>query len=345
VAAAVPAVSYAIFGFTTDQSWLILASVIGGIGIGGGLASALQTPALISVLASGVAESRRATLIALVQASWVVAQGVGAVLSFLPAFLQSALAQTFFAAHSTSYFLMSALAIVSALPLFFLTGKTTTAEGAERAPPTDTGKTLEMTPAASRGVHTSKAVLLKFSIVFALGGFGVGMLVQLLPTWYNLKFGVSEGTAGLWMAIAQIPSLAAVPLIPQLVRRKGALFTSVTTGFIATFFVMFMPLAGQFEIVALLFVGRSIFWSITWPVLQSYVVGGVAEKERGAAVGVTYAAWSITNAAATFMGAYLFNIGQLQVPFVIATAAFFGTITTLLIFFRNSAPEQIVTTR
>ncbi len=187
---------------------------------------------------------------------------------------------------------------------------------------------------------SSKAVLLKFSVVFALGGFGVGMIVQLLPTWYNLKFGVSESTAGLWMAIAQIPSLAAVPLIPQLVKRKGALFTSVTTGFIATFFVMFMPLAGQFELVALLFVGRSVFWSIAWPVLQSCVVGGVEEEERGRAVGVTYAAWSLTNAVATYVGAYLLNVGLLEVPFVIATVAFFGTIAALLMFFRNVQNRQ-----
>jgi hypothetical protein len=57
-------------------------------------------------------------------------------------------------------------------------------------------------------------------------------------------------------------------------------------------------------------------------------------------VGVTYAAWSLTNAAATFVGAYLLNVGQLQLPFAIATVAFFGTIATLLLFFRNSRPEM-----
>jgi MFS family permease len=343
LAAAAPAISYAIFGLTRNQSWLVVASAIGGIGFGGGLASALQTPALYSRLAKGVAESRRATLIALVSASWIVAQGVGAILSYLPAFFQSALAQSFFGAHNVSFLTMAALALFSAIPLFFLTEeKMTTTEKSDLSARAE-GPPEEVPALPKRTLASPKTMLLKFSVVFALAGIGVGMFVQLLPTWYNLKFGVSEGTAGLWIAMAQIPSVAAVPLIPLLVRRVGALFTSVATGFVATSFIVFMPLAGQFELVAVLFVGRSFFWSIAWPVLQSYLIGLTREEKRGTAVGVTYAAWSVANAAATLVGGYMFTMGLLQVPLVLATVALFGTTLALLTFFHRvrTAPTTV----
>jgi MFS family permease len=344
LAAAIPAISYAMFGLTTDRSWLVLASAVGGIGFGGGLANALQTPALYARLARGVAESRRAMLMALVSAAWVVAQGVGAVLSFLPAFFQSTLAQSFFFAHNVSYFVMAAMAVLSAVPLFFLRAETSPTMESRGDPSTTREKPPGVVPNLFTRTDTSKATLLRFSVVFALTGFGAGLFVQLLPTWYNLRFGVSEGAAGLWIAFAQIPSVAAVPLIPMLVRRRGTLFTSVTTGLISTFFVVFMPLAGRFELAALLFVGRSFFWSITWPVLQSYLIGSIEEKRRGTAVGVTYAVWSIANAAATLAGGYVLTMGLLQIPLVVASFIYFGTVLALLTFFRNTSPALTTTT-
>lgn len=333
IAAVTPALSYAIFGLSTNPSWLIVASIIGGVGIGGGLASAIQTPALLSTLAGGAPEPKRATLIALVQVDWVVAQGVGAVLSFLPSLLQSTFNLNFMSAHSMSYFLMSALAIASTIPLLFVTEK-------DRDLAAETGYVPHAVASSAvnsraRRFISSKAALLKFSLVYALSGLGVGVAIQLLPTWYNLRFGISEGTAGLWMSIALVPSLVAVPLIPRLIRRKGTLFTLVSSGSIATLLLMLMVVPGQFETVALLFVGRSVFWSISWPVLQSYMVGSAKVKERATVVGVTNAAWDGASAAATFVGGYLLQMGLLYVPFLIASASFFAMMLLILIFFRK----------
>ena len=62
---------------------------------------------------------------------------------------------------------------------------------------------------------------MRFSVVFALTGVGLGVLIQLLPTWFALRFGVSEDEVGLWIGLANAASIIAIPLIPRLVEGGG----------------------------------------------------------------------------------------------------------------------------
>ena len=98
----IPTVSYAIFGLTLDPAWLILASVIGGVGLAGGLGVAINSPAILPLLAASTSDKNRTMLFGLTQGAFIAALTIGALLSFLPSFLVFQFSLSSWAAHSYS---------------------------------------------------------------------------------------------------------------------------------------------------------------------------------------------------------------------------------------------------
>src|SRR5437899_493799 len=116
---AVPCISYAIFGLTLNSYYLIIAGIVGGVGFAGGFATSLSTPSFFPLLAGSTPHEKRTRLFGLVEGAWIMALSIGSFLSFLPAVLISNFSLGSAAAHSESYFLMSALVVMSVVPLLF----------------------------------------------------------------------------------------------------------------------------------------------------------------------------------------------------------------------------------
>ncbi|MDH2900675.1 MAG: MFS transporter [archaeon] len=347
----VPAISYVIFALTTNAYWLIVASVIGGVGVAGGIAVAISGPALLPLLANATSDKNRTTLFGATQGAWAIALTIGSLLSYLPGFFMRYLSQSSLSAHAISYYAMATLAAASAIPVLFIKEgkkqkerKQIGEEAAETAPITqrrtavswilDLPKSTRKIPLASTGITA------KFSIVYALSGLGLGVIVQLLASWYYLQFGIPESTAGLWIGIAEVGSIPTIFMIPWLVRRRGTLNIAVAFLAISALFLGFMPLSGVFILAAIFFVARNIFVNISWPVMQSYMMGIVAEKERATITGIATTAWGLANAVGTLIGGSLLASGMLYLPFVIGVAGYIGSSIALWIFFRRVKPPE-----
>jgi MFS family permease len=205
------------------------------------------------------------------------------------------------------------------------------------------GKTSSEFLAASSRVFVGRrrSNIAKFALIYGLAGLGVGALVQVLPTWYNLRFGVSESDVGIWMALAQLVSLVGLPLIPRIALGR-TVAASVGTGIAGTLFLITMSLSGRFEIAALFFAVRSVLWVISWVVLQSYMVGVVPEAERATVSGIAFAAFVAAMAIGTFAGEALLGAGLLLLPFLVGTVGYLGSSTALLLFFRRLKPPEEV---
>ncbi|MFI5450500.1 MAG: MFS transporter [Candidatus Bathyarchaeia archaeon] len=335
----IPVISYAIFGLTLNPYLLIFASILGGIGLAGGLGVAINSTALLPMLAATTSDKNRTTLFGILQASWITAITIGSLLSFLPSILISSFSLTSHDAHSYSYFIMSLLVVISTIPILFVKEK----RGAETQmtiPPILSPQSLKRRSISWKLPIVSGRRILDFAIVFAFAGFGLGVIVQLVPTWYNLQFGASETTAGLWIAVAEFSGVIGIPIIPRLVKRRGTVTTSAITSLLSCFFLALMPVAGFFEGAALLFVLRSVLITISWPILQSYMMGIVAERERATTVGITYTAWGLATSVATYVGGYLLGGGLLWVPFLLGALAYVGSSLLIWIFFRKIKPPE-----
>jgi predicted MFS family arabinose efflux permease len=116
----------------------------------------------------------------------------------------------------------------------------------------------------------------------------------------------------------------------------------VVTGFVALFFLVLMPLFGWFQIVALLFVVRSILWAISWTVLQSFTMGVTAESRRSTTYGIVFAAWGVASSVGNFIGSEFLSVGLLYLPFATSCVAYLGYSVALLVFFRRTRPPEEV---
>jgi MFS family permease len=335
----IPCASYAVFGLTLDPSWLLFASALGGVGFAGGLAYAMANPAAIPLLAESTSKRNRTTFFGLSQATFTFALSLGALLSVVPGLLIDFLGEDSTVAHSESYFLMSGLMVASVIPLLFFKEK----RGNVNRPDDKTSVIAEIRGTGSTWLKThvtSWPKIAKLSCVFALTGLGVGVIVQLLPTWYALKFGVSEDTVGNWTGLANGVSILIIPIIPRLVKRRGTLISSAVTGMASAGYVALMPIAGSFEGAAALFVVRTLFEAMAWAMLLSYTMGAVPEPERATAVGVTLTAWGIGATGGTYLGGVLLGSGLLYYPFVVCALAYASASIALPIFFRNNSTAE-----
>jgi MFS family permease len=342
-----PALSYAIYGFTVDPYWLIIASIVGGVGFAGGLAVAISSPALLPLIADSTTDQNRTNVFGLTQGVWTIALTIGALLSFIPGLLISILGEPTFTAHSVSYYFMALLVLTSGVPLFFI--HEVRRGGVQIS-------SLEAPDALQRGTtiisrFTRRVAIPKFSIasgkeiakfsaVFALSGLGLGVIVQLLPLWYNLKFGTSESATGLWIAIAEFVAIITLPIIPRIAKRRGTLASSALTMLIGAIILGFMPLPNSFVFAASLFVVRSIFGFMSWPILQSYMMGVVQEKVRASAVGIATTAWGLANSIGTLVGGVILGAGLLSLPFVIGVIGYGGGAILLYFFFKKIKPPE-----
>ena len=161
-----------------------------------------------------------------------------------------------------------------------------------------------------------------------------------MPTWYNLRFGTNETTAGIWIAIAEFAGLIAIPIIPRLVKRRGTVTASAISGFASCILLGVMPVAGVFEVAAVLFVLRGILITISWPIQQSYMMGIVAEKERATTVGITFTAWGLATSIGTYFGGYLLGNRLLWEPFLLGAGAYFVSSFLIWYFFRKIKPPE-----
>jgi MFS family permease len=374
----VPAISYAIFGLTLDPTWLIIASVVGGVGFAGGLGVAIQSPAILPLLAASTSEKNRTMLFGVTNGAFILALTIGGLLSFLPSFLGSQFSLDSHIAHSYSYFLMALIVIVSTIPVLFvrerrnreeevvsssLSSSSSSSSSSSCSSIRPEATTITEGSAGGKGNQeeeeekekrkkkrkfsrkqllpvASGRKIVNFSIIFAFAGLGLGVIVQLMPTWYALRFGTSETTAGLAIAVAEFAGIFSIPVIPRLVKQRGTVITSVATTILSAVFLGLTPLAGFFALAAAMLVFRNVFMTIAWPVQQSYMIGVVEESERATVVGITYTAWGVAASIATFLGGYLLGVGLLSVPFVISFASYVVSSLLLYYMFRHIRPPE-----
>jgi MFS family permease len=144
------------------------------------------------------------------------------------------------------------------------------------------------------GLHRSRAVIMRLSMLFAMDAFAGGLIVQsLLVYWFQRNFVVDVELLGRIFAganvLAGISALLAVPLS----KRFGLINTMVFTHIPSNILLMLIPFMPNLPLaIGLLFLRFSIS-QMDVPTRQSYTMAVVAPDERSAAAGVTAIARSV----------------------------------------------------
>jgi len=200
---ALPMLGFLIFASTTNTAWLVAAGVLGGVGFAGGLGSGLIEATFIPALSTTVDARRRTTLMSLLEISWTVAIGAGASLAGLPALLARARGVAAFDADRLLFVLC--LLCAAAATALLLPVRADVVPRTYRRPAPSAPATPAVSPA-----RLPRALVLKLAVFFGLQGAGLGLVVQLLPLVFALRFHATAAAVAPWFSLSQV---AGLPLI------------------------------------------------------------------------------------------------------------------------------------
>lgn len=307
-----PIPSYLILALTTEPGWLVIAAALGGVGLANGAAGALTVASFDALLAERTSESQRTRVFASAQALWNLALATGAAFAGVPLLLAPAGASPL-EAYRPAFVVavvIVALATLLVLPVRDLHGR-------ERERPAHFLPRSSVRPIAT------------YSLAIGLLGFGLGVAVQLMPLWLNLRFGSTEADLAPWYSLSQFISIASVAVVPWLDRTLGAHRSVLGMQLIGGTLLATIVFAPTFLVAVVLFVVRGALTNMSWPFQQSLLMGAVEARERASAAGIGFAVWGLANAVGPGVAGILLSTGVLALPVVAGGLAY---VTAGLVF-------------
>lgn len=200
VGTALPAGGFMIFALSANIGWLVVASLLGGVGFSGGLGGGLVQTTFDPLLAGTVAPCLRTTVLSWAEAVWTLSIGGGAMLAALPALLAHTGVLPLRAADRAMFVGCFVLALSAVLVLLPARERGAPLPSRAGAVPTDPAR-------CAPHVRRLPPVVYKLTVFFALQGAGLGLVVQLLPLWFVLRFHASSAAIAPWFAAGQVAGL------------------------------------------------------------------------------------------------------------------------------------------
>ena len=176
------------------------------------------------------------------------------------------------------------------------------------------------TVAKRLGLHRSRGVVLRLSMLFALDAFAGGFAIQsFIAFWFHERFAVDPAVLGAVLAGANILAGFSALAAGRLAARFGLVNTMVFTHLPSNVLLALVPFMPTLPLAVLVLFARFAISQMDVPTRQSYTMAIVAPDERSAAAGVTGIARSLGVAAAPLIAGPLFATAALaSAPFVIS---------------------------
>jgi len=165
-------------------------------------------------------------------------------------------------------------------------------------------------------------LLAKFSLPGAFTGIGAGILVPYFPLYFDLRFGLDIATIGIVFALLAFVMAFMTIYLPKLAERGGTVLTTTSFHMIAIITMISIPFTPWLAGVVLLFVIRAALMNVPGPIMTSFMMGKMPAHARATANSSTQFAWMVTHAFGVFIGGFLWEMGDLKLPFYISTSLY-----------------------
>ena len=173
-------------------------------------------------------------------------------------------------------------------------------------------------PGSLMGLHKSRGVIVKLSMLFSLDAFAGGFVLQsFMAYWFHVRYGADEAMlGGIFFGANLLAGFSALLAVP-LAKKIGLIRTMVFTHLPSNILLIIVPLMPNFALAISVLLLRFSISQMDVPTRQAYTMAVVAPDERSAAAGITGIARSIgASLSPAIAGALLpVFIGS---PFIIA---------------------------
>lgn len=309
--------SILVFAFTAELGHLLIASAIAGV-CEGGFASTWN-----ALIADQTTTANRNQAFSL---SFIVGNasfGMGFALPFLFPAIQNMAGITAEEIHDYAFMLVAGVAALSPLFLWPVLS--------------DYKEDLKPREGFVRGQSTG--ILLKFSGINSLIGLGAGFIIPLIPTWFLLKYGITDTWSGPLLAISNITIGLAAILSSRLADNYGMVKAIVVTQALSTVFMMSLAFSPTAMLAAGVYLVRAALMNMAVPILDSFLMGIITKEERGFASALNSLIWRLPNSVSTIVGGKMLEKGDYSTPIYIATAFYVVAIVLFYAVFKGVKPK------
>jgi len=155
----------------------------------------------------------------------------------------------------------------------------------------------------------------KFCIIRSTDGLGMGLVSQLLPLYFHLRFSAGSADLAPFYALARflaIPAYFFAPIFADKLGNVKCLIVSrIVTGAVLAVFAM----ATNFQISTTLFVTYRLLFEFAMPMRQAFSAGIVDPRQTGTLLGISNSARSFVRSLAPTIVGYLFEFVSLSLPY------------------------------
>ncbi len=175
-------------------------------------------------------------------------------------------------------------------------------------------------PRAVLGLHESRRVVFKLSLLFALDAFGGGFVIQsVIAYWFHVRFGLDPAMLGTVFLFANLLAGISALAAGWLARRIGLVNTMIFTHLPSNVLLVLVPLMPDVSWAVGVLLARFGISQMDVPTRQAYTMAVVRPDERSAAAGVTGVARSVGASISPLLATVLVgSAGLMSVPFFLA---------------------------
>lgn len=175
-------------------------------------------------------------------------------------------------------------------------------------------------PQTVLGLHESRKIVFKLSLLFALDAFGGGFVIQsLIAYWFHVRFQVEPAMLGTIFLFANLLAGVSALSAGRLARRIGLINTMILTHLPSNVLLILVPLMPNLYWAVGLLLLRFSISQMDVPTRQAYTMSVVRPDERSAAAGVTAVARSVGASISPVLATILVGTsGWISVPFFLA---------------------------
>ena len=175
-------------------------------------------------------------------------------------------------------------------------------------------------------------------------GLGAGLIIPLIPTWFFLRFHVTDVFSGPLVGASNIIMGLTALGAPSIAKRIGLVKGIVVTQAFSTMFLLSIPFSPSPIIAGPLYVVRAVLMNMSSPLGDTFLMNKIAEDERATASSFNAVLWRLPNAASTVVGGSLLNSGNLSLPFYLCSILYATSITFFYALFRKAEQNSPVNT-
>ena len=175
-------------------------------------------------------------------------------------------------------------------------------------------------PKTVLGLHESRRVVFKLSLLFGLDAFGGGFVLQsLIAYWFHVRFGLDPAMLGTVFLFANLLAGVSALAAGWLARRIGLVNTMIFTHLPSNVLLILVPLMPDVYWAVGVLLARFSISQMDVPTRQAYTMAVVRPDERSAAAGVTGVARSVGASISPLLATVLVgSAGLMSVPFFLA---------------------------